>query len=544
MNEGSDDDSDEDDNSIVNRPRSSKRKSDAAESVDSPPTKKSPNKHVRTKDKRRKLRDYQRDIADYYASGTYHGMHASGVAYNMASQLGRSVNDFLWYAIIGLTFQFINQQVTLVRYIELVTEYREEVARLAMREGRESENIRSVFSTNDDGAKRRPAATEGEDPESEIDEEDLFGENPRKKPTKVSGSKRNQTGVAADDSSVQYHEEFRLMLLTHWSLFESMFHSEYVATKLGIWKEKGRQRLTNLLVKMGFPQKESKQWYKEMNVSYKKIIRPKLLELAPRYNMPDLLFPSFKKNFGHRSCMSSSDVVYSLTALLDGGVTWIQKHGMGSYESIIGVTTAHGASSRRSMQQSHGSILSFSGGGFVDEDDPSGADSGQVGVGVGTKTSAGNVVMHIWDEIRDYRLQQQGDSLPVGQDEGKKGNEAASETNPAETNAQPDWMRNFYSALDALDNINLLQHGVLLAIHFQRLLVRTGTMLLDKKGVQTLKKFHMVPLKQLASDVMLGEGESVMIGRSIPVLHRLTGFLMDAFAVKREFRFKNNRELC
>jgi cell division control protein 45 len=31
-----------------------------------------------------------------------------------------------------------------------------------------------------------------------------------------------------------------------------MFHSSYVAGKLGVWKERGRKRLTGLLAKMGY----------------------------------------------------------------------------------------------------------------------------------------------------------------------------------------------------------------------------------------------------------------------------------------------------
>ncbi len=46
-------------------------------------------------------------------------------------------------------------------------------------------------------------------------------------------------------------EELRFMLFRHWTLYDAMFHSSYVASKLGIWKEKGRQRLTGLLAKMG-----------------------------------------------------------------------------------------------------------------------------------------------------------------------------------------------------------------------------------------------------------------------------------------------------
>ena len=50
---------------------------------------------------------------------------------------------------------------------------------------------------------------------------------------------------------IQYEEEFRFMLFRHWSLYDSMYHSSYIASKLGIWKERGRKRLQNLLAKIG-----------------------------------------------------------------------------------------------------------------------------------------------------------------------------------------------------------------------------------------------------------------------------------------------------
>jgi cell division control protein 45 len=55
-----------------------------------------------------------------------------------------------------------------------------------------------------------------------------------------------------DDLSVRPTEELRFMLFRHWNLYDAMYHSSYVASKLGIWKEKGRKRLTGLLAKMGY----------------------------------------------------------------------------------------------------------------------------------------------------------------------------------------------------------------------------------------------------------------------------------------------------
>lgn len=41
-------------------------------------------------------------------------------------------------------------------------------------------------------------------------------------------------------------------MFRHWNLYDAMYHSSYVASKLGIWKEKGRKRLSGLLAKMGY----------------------------------------------------------------------------------------------------------------------------------------------------------------------------------------------------------------------------------------------------------------------------------------------------
>jgi CDC45-like protein len=55
-----------------------------------------------------------------------------------------------------------------------------------------------------------------------------------------------------DDSSVRATEEFRFLLLRHWNLYDAMYHSSYVAGKLGIWRERGKKKLTGLLAKMGY----------------------------------------------------------------------------------------------------------------------------------------------------------------------------------------------------------------------------------------------------------------------------------------------------
>lgn len=61
----------------------------------------------------------------------------------------------------------------------------------------------------------------------------------------------NAMSLNPDDLSVRATEELRFMLFRHWTLYDAMLHSSYVAGKLGIWKERGRKKLTGLLAKMG-----------------------------------------------------------------------------------------------------------------------------------------------------------------------------------------------------------------------------------------------------------------------------------------------------
>ena len=47
-------------------------------------------------------------------------------------------------------------------------------------------------------------------------------------------------------------EDFRFALMRHWSLYDAMLHSTYVAVRLQTWTDHGRRRLQELLARMGF----------------------------------------------------------------------------------------------------------------------------------------------------------------------------------------------------------------------------------------------------------------------------------------------------
>jgi cell division control protein 45 len=154
----------------------------------------------------------------------------AGTVYLLATSLGREDNDLLWcvavplipvtsrpailadggaqsslrLAILGLTHQYISTRIDRDRYEHLQSLYLDEVARL---------NPTSLMA----------------DPSS----------------TTVSSA-------SPDDHAIKGSEELRFTMYRHWNLYESMAHSGYVASKMGIWREKGRGRLHGMLAKMGY----------------------------------------------------------------------------------------------------------------------------------------------------------------------------------------------------------------------------------------------------------------------------------------------------
>ena len=139
----------------------------------------------------------------------------------------------------------------------------------------------------------------------------------------------------SDDNSIRTTEELRFMLFRHWTLYDAMFHSSYVAGKLGIWKEKGRQKLTGLLAKMGYVRsfdnssfsfeplpnsfsiQQTQQPYPHMDMDLKKMLIQKLNDIAPEHGLVELSYPSFTKRYGFRSQpLSAADAVEGISALL------------------------------------------------------------------------------------------------------------------------------------------------------------------------------------------------------------------------------------
>ncbi|KAG8827466.1 hypothetical protein FRC19_002919 [Serendipita sp. 401] len=208
--------------------------------------------------------EYVAKLERYYMSGTFHGQAASGAIYVLATKLERTDNDLLWLTILGLTYQYLANRIPRDNYDYWHQIYFNEVARL---------NV----------------------------------------------SIQNGNGVPhPDDTSIRPSDELRFALFRHWNLYDSMYHSPYVAGRLGIWKERGRKRLHGLLAKMGFSLSQCQQSYSHMDSDLKRELREKLEDIAPEYGLVELSYPSFVRSFGFKSQpLCAADVIDGVSALLE-----------------------------------------------------------------------------------------------------------------------------------------------------------------------------------------------------------------------------------
>lgn len=150
-----------------------------------------------------------------------------------------------------------------------------------------------------------------------------------------------------------------------------------------------------------------------MTLEYKRSLSSKLSNMAPKYNMSDIIFPSFDRSYGYSANLSASDVVYAMTALLDCGATWLDQKGVTGYESLLSSSLA--ASSGNHMVLSIQAKHAF-------QDTTETGDGGLVGAGVGTRTKPANIASGILGKV-----------------------------SKSELDDRPDWVRHFYLAYDALN---------------------------------------------------------------------------------------------
>ncbi|KAJ4001487.1 CDC45-like protein [Lentinula boryana] len=369
-------------------------------------------------------------LEKHYMAGTWHGQSASGTIFVLATLLERADINLLWFAILGLTFQYTTSRISRDKYDDYQSIYSDEVLRLS--------------------------------PPPPLGEQNLASSNP-------------------DDHGIRTTDELRFMLYRHWTLYDAMFHSSYVAGKLGIWKERGRKKLTGLLAKMGFSIPQTQQPYPHMDMDLKRSLVQKLDDIAPEYGLIELSYPSFMKCYGYRSQpLSAADAVEGVSALLDlaGGVkVEVEIEGSRNGGEWFGggkVWEIHGlgAKGKWTIEEERENI--------PPDDQPT--------------TIASNV------------------KKAKGEDD-----------NSDSLKEVAWWIRNFWVAFDALADIEALRHSLNLSMTLHRAIIRQGTSIIDKQDIRTMRNHRVVVLTQ---------GPDLALFSHPGVLSRLALWLVDALRDK------------
>lgn len=71
---------------------------------------------------------------------------------------------------------------------------------------------------------------------------------------------------------------------------QSMYFSNFVASKLNVWNSNGRHRLEEFLAKMGFSLEQCKQKYPFMSCQLRKRLRDQIEKYADDYGLQDVFY--------------------------------------------------------------------------------------------------------------------------------------------------------------------------------------------------------------------------------------------------------------
>ena len=267
-------------------------------------------KPVSTRRNRRRLlrlkRKHEATLHAYYSLGTSYSEPIAALAYSLASDLGREDNDALWYSLVGVSsLELYGRSVTGVGISGL--------SGGGGWNGDRGERVRQ--NLRDEVRRLNPP-----------DPNDMRSEAARGEASGVIPT----TARSPTDNSIRISPEPRFLLIRHWSLYDSMLHSPYLAARLHIWSEVGRKRLRKLLAKMGMSLQQCNQTYTHMDMDLKRGLRQRLLKYAPMYNLDGLVPPQptnghgregwgFVRSWGWKACLSAVDVGVIIGAILEVG---------------------------------------------------------------------------------------------------------------------------------------------------------------------------------------------------------------------------------
>ncbi|XP_076005483.1 cell division control protein 45 homolog [Genypterus blacodes] len=217
-------------------------------------------------ERRRARREWEarrREILFDYEQYEYHGTSASLVLFELAWVLTKDTKDMLWWAIIGLTDQWVHDKITNMKYVTDIALMQRHVSRHNHR--------------NED----------------------------------------EENSLSIDCMRISFEYDLRLTLYQHWSLYESICNSCYTTCNFKLWSLNGQKKLQEFLADMGLPLKQVRQKFNSMDMSIKENLREVIEESSNKYGMKDIRIQTFGVHFGFKNRFLAADMVHAVAALLE-----------------------------------------------------------------------------------------------------------------------------------------------------------------------------------------------------------------------------------
>ncbi|XP_067084141.1 cell division control protein 45 homolog [Osmerus mordax] len=205
----------------------------------------------------------RREILFDYEQYEYHGTSAAMVIFELAWVLTKDTKDMLWWAVIGLTDQWVHDKITHMKYVTDIATLQRHVSRHNHR--------------NED----------------------------------------EENSLSIDCMRISFEYDLRLTLYQHWSLYESICNSCYTSCNFKLWSMHGQKKLQEFLADMGLPLKQVRQKFNSMDMSIKENLREVIEESSNKYGMKDIRIQTFGVHFGFKNRFLASDMVHAAAALLE-----------------------------------------------------------------------------------------------------------------------------------------------------------------------------------------------------------------------------------
>ncbi|XP_022622628.1 cell division control protein 45 homolog [Seriola dumerili] len=212
---------------------------------------------------RREWEARRREILFDYEQYEYHGTSAAMMFFELAWVLTKDTKDMLWWAIIGLTDQWVHDKITHMKYVTDIATMQRHVSRHNHR--------------NED----------------------------------------EENSLSIDCMRISFEYDLRLTLYQHWSLYESICNSCYTSCNFKLWTLNGQKKLQEFLADMGLPLKQVRQKFNSMDMSIKENLRDVIEESSNKYGMKDIRIQTFGVHFGFKNRFLASDMVHATAALLE-----------------------------------------------------------------------------------------------------------------------------------------------------------------------------------------------------------------------------------